>query len=70
MTPKQCGDQHAESDPQFIGNHTVGGWETTVNHEIDIEIPANCAATPNVAIEMCLVFLPQKAVLAIIQHRI
>ena len=48
MTPKQCGDQHAESDPQFIGNYTFGGWETTVNHEIDIEIPANCAATPNV----------------------
>ena len=48
MTPKQCGEQHVESDPQFLGNNTFGGWETTVNHEIDIEIPANCAATPNV----------------------
>ena len=48
MTPAQCGILHPSADPQFLGNHTFGGWETTVNHEIDIEIPANCEGTANV----------------------
>jgi hypothetical protein len=48
MTPEECGKQHEDSDPQFLGNSTFGGWETTVNHEIDIEIPANCEGSTNV----------------------
>lgn len=51
ITPEQCGQQHAHrhrDDPQFLGSDSFGGWMTTVNHEIDIEIPANCEATHNV----------------------
>lgn len=51
MSPAMCGAQHKAADPQFLGNSTFGGWETTVNHEIDIEIPANCANTDNVCNE-------------------
>jgi hypothetical protein len=29
-------------DPQFTGNSSITSWKTQVNHEIDIEIPANC----------------------------
>ena len=39
---------HILPDPQFLGNDTFGGWTTMVNHEIDIEIPANCVNTSNV----------------------
>lgn len=42
MTPAQCGANHTEDDPQFLANHSIGGWTTIINHEIDIEIPANC----------------------------
>jgi len=48
MTPAQCGAMHSESDPQFLGNDTFGGWATMVNHEIDIEIPANCVGSYSV----------------------
>lgn len=47
MTPAECGALHAEADPQFLGNSTFGGWATTRNDEVDIEIPANCASTKN-----------------------
>ena len=47
--PSECASQHAgDPDPQFLGNDTFGGWTTMVNHEIDIEIPANCVNTSNV----------------------
>ena len=50
ITPEQCGQQahHHQDDPQFLGSHSFGGWMTTVNHEIDMEIPANCEGTHNV----------------------
>lgn len=50
MTPRQCGKQHFQvgDDPQFLGNNSIGGWVTTTNHEIDIEIPANCVGRTNV----------------------
>jgi hypothetical protein len=50
QSPKACGAAHAAvgPDPQFLGNDTFGGWVTMTNHEIDIEIPANCAGTANV----------------------
>ena len=46
--PSECGRNHSTPDPQFLGNDSFTGWVTTVNHEIDIEIPANCVNTSNV----------------------
>ena len=49
LRPIDCAIIHQhDPDPQFLGNHTFGGWTTMVNHEIDIEIPANCVNTENV----------------------
>tara|TARA_B110000208_G_C11722447_1_gene413314 strand:- start:362 stop:805 length:444 start_codon:yes stop_codon:yes gene_type:complete len=48
ISPQACGALHTEDDPQFLGNNSIAGWVTTVNHEIDIEIPANCEGTSNV----------------------
>jgi hypothetical protein len=48
ISPEACGALHASDDPQFLGNDSIAGWVTTVNHEIDIEIPANCEGTANV----------------------
>jgi hypothetical protein len=48
MTPAECGGNHSSDDPQFLGNASIDGWVTMVNHEIDIEIPANCIGQLNV----------------------
>eukprot|EP00750_Incisomonas_marina_P022064 INCI4835.5.p1 GENE.INCI4835.5~~INCI4835.5.p1 ORF type:complete len:485 (+),score=44.94 INCI4835.5:206-1660(+) len=48
MTPAECGGNHSSDDPQFLGNASIGGWTTMLNHEIDIEIPANCVGQLNV----------------------
>lgn len=48
LRPSECAAKHSIPDPQFLGNATFGGWTTMVNHEIDIEIPANCENTTNV----------------------
>ena len=32
-------------DPQFLGNLSLTSWINEINHEIDIEIPANCMGT-------------------------
>ena len=58
-SPGQCGMRHSAQhgdpsaswigdDPQFLGEASFAGYKTEVNHEIDIEIPANCQGTPNV----------------------
>lgn len=46
----KCGWLHrsAGPDPQFLGSSSFSGYTTQLNHEIDIEIPAGCHATPNV----------------------
>jgi hypothetical protein len=38
-------------DPQFAGSASFAGYIQVNNHEIDIEIPANCMNTPNVCKE-------------------
>ena len=38
-----CG--HDGDDPQFLGNLSLTSWVNEINHEIDIEIPANCMGT-------------------------
>lgn len=43
-SPAQCGTMHDVPDPQFLGNASIGGWATEVNHEIDIEVRARAAA--------------------------
>ena len=49
LRPSECAIRHKDTpDPQFLGNNTFGGWTTMTNHEIDIEIPANCAGTANI----------------------
>ena len=58
-SPSQCGLHHSPQhgvpgtswigdDPQFLGEASFAGYLTKVNHEIDIEIPANCQGTVNV----------------------
>jgi hypothetical protein len=42
---QQCASTHAVPDSQFTGNSSINSWKTQVNHEIDIEIPANCMGT-------------------------
>lgn len=42
---QQCASTHAVPDSQFTGNSSINSWKTQVNHEIDIEIPANCMDT-------------------------
>jgi len=54
MTPAECGGNHTHDDPQFLGNYSIGGWTTMLNHEIDIEIPANCVGQLNVCNVRCL----------------
>lgn len=50
-----CGMKHLKvgPDPQFVGSQTFDGYEVLVNHEIDIEIPANCEKTSNVCNPSC-----------------
>ncbi len=47
-TAQQCGQIHSVDDPQFAGSASFAGYVQVNNHEIDIEIPANCENTPNV----------------------
>lgn len=46
-TAGECGAQHLKvgPDPQFLGSNSFSGYTTQLNHEIDIEIPANCEKT-------------------------
>ena len=45
---EQCGQAHKLDDPQFTGSACFNGYIQNMNHEIDIEIPANCMGTDNV----------------------
>lgn len=46
----KCGAAHSSrgADPQFLGSASFSGYQTVLNHEIDIEIPAGCDKTANV----------------------
>lgn len=48
-SPEQtCGKDHTEDDPQWIGSASFTDFIQQTNHEIDIEVPANCMGTGNV----------------------
>lgn len=42
---QQCMGKHSSPDPQFPNNASINSWKVEINHEIDIEIPANCEGT-------------------------
>ena len=42
---QHCGQIHSVDDPQFTGSASFDGYIQDYNHEIDIEIPANCEKT-------------------------